>query len=153
MWCRLAEAEQSTGGHHPSLPVNPVTAVWGSFQIAAKMKMEPWMWESPDVYEFCLSTIGSILNPLAANFSEDTRKKGKGAKTGAPHDWRSFYMSQYDWLNGSHMTKVIWLPNETDYSYCEFVAPNTPYYLHDAVVLFYGVMFSSWIVHEKLLFL
>ncbi len=26
------------------------------------------------------------------------------------------------------MTKVVWLPNETDYSYCEFVAPNTPYY-------------------------
>ncbi len=25
------------------------------------------------------------------------------------------------------MTKVVWLPNETDYSYCEFVAPNTPY--------------------------
>ena len=26
------------------------------------------------------------------------------------------------------MTKVVWLPNETDYSYSEFVAPNTPYY-------------------------
>ncbi len=25
------------------------------------------------------------------------------------------------------MTKLVWLPNETDYSYCEFVAPNTPY--------------------------
>ncbi len=25
------------------------------------------------------------------------------------------------------MTKVVWLPSETDYSYCEFVAPNTPY--------------------------
>ncbi len=25
------------------------------------------------------------------------------------------------------MTKVVWLPNETDYSYCEFVVPNTPY--------------------------
>ena len=23
------------------------------------------------------------------------------------------------------MTKVVWLPNETDYSYCGFVAPNT----------------------------
>ncbi len=22
------------------------------------------------------------------------------------------------------MTKVVWLPNETDYSYCEFVVPN-----------------------------
>ncbi len=34
-------------------------------------------------------------------------------------------MSQYDWLKGSHMTKVhvLWLPNETDYSYCELVAP------------------------------
>ncbi len=72
-------------------------------------------------------TIGSILNPLAGKFSEDTRKKGKGAKTGASHDWRSFCLSQYDWLKGSHMTKVLWLPNETDYSYCEFVAPNTPY--------------------------
>ncbi len=57
--------------------------------------------------------IGSILNPLAGKFSEDTRKKGKGAKT--PHDWRSFYLSHYDWLKGSHMTKVVWLPNETDY--------------------------------------
>ncbi len=37
-------------------------------------------------------------------------------------------MSQYDWLKGSHRTKVVWLPKETDYSYCEFVAPNTPYY-------------------------
>ena len=72
-----------------------------------------------------LLIIGSILNPLAGKFSEDTRKKGKGAKAGAPHDWRRFYMSQYDWLKGSHMTKVVWLPNETDYSYCEFVAPDT----------------------------
>ena len=71
--------------------------------------------------------IGSILNPSAGKFSEDTRKKGKGAKTGASHDWRSFYLSQCDWLKGSHMAKVVWLPNETDYSYCEFVAPNTPY--------------------------
>ncbi len=35
-------------------------------------------------------------------------------------------IAQYDWLKGSHMTKVVWLPNETDYSYFEFVAPNTP---------------------------
>ena len=64
---------------------------------------------------------------LAGNYFKDTRKKGKGAKTGAPHDWRSFYLLQYDCLKGSHMTKVVWLPNETDYSYCEFVVPNTPY--------------------------
>ncbi len=25
-------------------------------------------------------------------------------------------MAQYDWLKGSHVTKVVWLPNETDYS-------------------------------------
>ncbi len=71
--------------------------------------------------------MGGILNPLAGKFSEDTRKKGKGTKTGASHNWRSFYLSQYDWLNGSHMTKVVWLPNETYNSYCEFVASNTPY--------------------------
>ncbi len=71
--------------------------------------------------------IGCILNPLVGKVSKDTRKKGKGAKTGAAHDWRSFYMSQYDWLKDSHMTKLVWLPNETDYSYCKFVAPNTPY--------------------------
>ncbi len=65
---------------------------------------------------------------MAGKCSEDTRKKGNGAKTGTSHDWRSFYLSQYDWLNGSHMTKVVWLPNETDHSYCEFIAPNTPYY-------------------------
>ncbi len=52
--------------------------------------------------------IGSILNPLAGKFSEDTRKKGKGAKTGASHDWRNFYLSQYDWLKGSRMTKIVW---------------------------------------------
>ncbi len=75
-----------------------------------------------------LSRIGSILNPLAGKLSEDTRKKGKGAKTGASHDWQSFYFSQYDWLKGSHMTKLFWPPNETDYSYCEFVAPNNPYW-------------------------
>ena len=73
--------------------------------------------------------IGSILNPLAGKCSEDTRKKGKGAKTGASHDWQSFYLSQYDWLKGSHLTKVFWVPNETDYSYREFLAPNTPYCL------------------------
>ncbi len=73
------------------------------------------------------NSIGSILISLAGKCSEDTRKKGKGAKTGASHDWRSFYLSQYDWLKGSHTTKVVWLPNETDYSYCEFVAPNAPY--------------------------
>ncbi len=70
--------------------------------------------------------IRSILNPLAGKFSEDTRKKGKGEKTGASHDWRIFYLSQYDWLKGSHMTKVVWLPNETGYSYCEFVSPILP---------------------------
>ncbi len=41
-------------------------------------------------------------------------------------------VSQYDWLKGSNMTrnmtKVVWLWNETDYSYCEFVAPNNPYW-------------------------
>ncbi len=73
-----------------------------------------------------LSSIGSILNLLAGKFSEDTQKKGKGMKTGASHDWRSFYLLQYDWLKGRHMTKVVWFPNETDYSYCEFVVPNTP---------------------------
>ncbi len=25
------------------------------------------------------------------------------------------------------MIKVVWVPNENDYSYCEFVAQNTPY--------------------------
>ncbi len=53
--------------------------------------------------------IRSILNPLAGKFSEDTRKKGKGAKTGASHNWRSFYLSQNDWLKGSHMTKVLFI--------------------------------------------
>ncbi len=77
----------------------------------------------------CHPGIRSILKPLAGIFFEDTRKKGKGAKTGASHDWRSLYLSQYDWLKGSHMSKVVWLPNETVYSYCEFVAPNTPYYI------------------------
>ncbi len=75
--------------------------------------------------------IGNRLNHLAGKFSADTRKKGKGTKTGTPHDSRSFYMSQYELLKGSHMTKVVWLPNETDYSYCEIVAPNTPYYEHN----------------------
>ncbi len=73
---------------------------------------------------------------MAGKFSEDTQKKGKGAKTGALHDWWNFYMSQYDWLKSSHMTKVVWLPNETDYSYCEFVAPNTPYSFFLAVLLY-----------------
>ncbi len=68
--------------------------------------------------------IGSILSPLVRKFFEDTRKKGKGAKTGASHDWRSFYLSQYDWLKGNPNKG---LPNVTNYSYCEFVAPNTPY--------------------------
>ena len=77
------------------------------------------------------NVIGSILNPLVGKFSENTRRKGKGAKTGASHDWRSFYLSQYDWLKCSYMTKVVWLLNETDYSYCEFVAPNTPYSLYE----------------------
>ncbi len=68
------------------------------------------------------------FKPLAGKkVSEDTRKKAKGAKSGASQDWRSFYLSQYDWLKGSHMTKVVWIPNETDYSYCELVAPNNPY--------------------------
>ena len=75
---------------------------------------------------FLVLPIGSILNPLAVKFSDDTRRKGKGAKTGASYDWKGFYLLQYDWLKGSHMTKVVWLPNEIN-SYCEFVAPNTPY--------------------------
>ncbi len=53
--------------------------------------------------------IGSILNlfKLAGKISQDTRKNGKGAKTGASDDWRSFYLSPYDWQKGSHMTKVV----------------------------------------------
>ncbi len=85
-----------------------------------------------------MATIGSILNPLAGKFSEDTQKKGKGKKTGASQDWCSFYLSQYDWLKGSQMTKVVWLPNETDCSYCEFVAPNTPYFSANRVALLEG---------------
>ena len=76
---------------------------------------------------FYFADIGSILNPLAEKFSEDIRKKDNGVKTGAPHAWRSFYTLEYDWLKGSHMTKVDWLPNETDYLYCKFVTLNTPY--------------------------
>ncbi len=49
-----------------------------------------------------LKAIGSILNPLAGKFSEDNRKKGKGA---------------------------VWLPHETDYSYFEFEAPNVFKYI------------------------
>ncbi len=60
-------------------------------------------------------------------------------KTGASHDWRSFYLSQYDWLKAGHMTKVMWHPNETDYSYCEFVAPNTPYCL-----IWEEIFYVSW---------
>ncbi len=89
--------------------------------------MIPWDRVALKYREHCI--IGSILNPLAGKFSEDTRKKGKGAKTGASHDWQRFYLSQYDWLKGSHMTKVVWLPTESDYSHCKFVAPNTPFSL------------------------
>ncbi len=69
------------------------------------------------------------FKPPGGKISDDTRNKGKGAKSGASHDWQSFYLSQYDWLKGSHLTKVFWVPNETDYSYREFLAPNTPYCL------------------------
>ncbi len=73
-------------------------------------------------------TIGSILNPLAGKISEDTRKKAKVAKTGASHDWWSFYLSQYDWLKGSQSyDQGSLVLNETEYSYCEFVAPNIPH--------------------------
>ena len=55
-------------------------------------------WHLYRVVYLSSTPIGSILNPLAGKFSEDTRKKGKGAKTGASNDWRGFYLSQYDWL-------------------------------------------------------
>ncbi len=61
-------------------------------------------------------------------------------KTGASHDWLSFYLSQYDWLKGSHVTKVVWFPNETDYSYCELVVPNTPYSLSYSCE--FGILYS-----------
>ncbi len=66
---------------------------------------------------------------------------GKGAKTGASHDWRSFYLSQYDWLKGSHMTKVVWLLNATDSS---FVEPNTctPYCLAEPRLGCHGLPFQ-----------
>ncbi len=95
----------------------------------------PYVWKTDGVI--------SILNPLAGKVSEDTRKKGKGAKTGASHDWRSFHLSQYDWLKGSHMTKVVWLPNETDYSYSEFVAPILP------IGLFYLRRLYTWLKKKK----
>ncbi len=75
-----------------------------------------------------ISWIGSILNPLAGKFSEDTQKKGKVTKTGASHDWWSLLFVAIWLAKGSQMTKVVWLSNETDYSYCEFVVPNTPYW-------------------------
>ncbi len=39
-------------------------------------------------------------------------------------------MVRCDWLKGSHMTKVVWLQNETDCLYCEFVAKITSYYCY-----------------------
>ena len=54
-----------------------------------------------------LAEIGSILNPLVGKFSEDTRKKGKGAKTGASQDFICFYLLQYDWLKGSYMSYLF----------------------------------------------
>ncbi len=95
-----------------------------------------------------LNTIGSILNPLAGKVSEDTRKKRKGAKTRASHDGWAFIchnIAQYDWLKGSHVTKIVWLPNETDYmySYCEFVAPDTPYWMIKSVLFCTGWTFMN----------
>ncbi len=45
-----------------------------------------------------------------------TRKKGYKRdenRNRGIHDFGSIYLSQYDWLKGSHMTKVVWLLNET----------------------------------------
>ena len=38
------------------------------------------------------------------------------------------------------MTKVVWLPNKTYYSYCECVAPNIPYW---AIVILYRTLQSN----------
>ncbi len=85
-------------------------------------------WDSKSICIQYVKVNREYFKPLAGEISEDTQKKGKSVKTGASHDWRSFYLSQYDLLKGSHMTKVVWLPNETDYSYCEFVAPKFTVY-------------------------
>ncbi len=68
-----------------------------------------------------IHAIGSNLNLLVGKFSEDTRTKGKGAKTGACRDRRSFYLPQYDWLKVSHMASVVWPPNESLYSICAVI--------------------------------
>ncbi len=49
--------------------------------------------------------IGSILNPLAGEFSKDSQKKGKGVKQGHLMIGRDFICCN-DWLKGtsSHMT-------------------------------------------------
>ncbi len=68
---------------------------------------------SQDRWSLLKDSIGSILNPLAGNFLKIPERRVEARKQ-ASDDWRSFYLSQYNWLKGSHMIKVVWLPNETD---------------------------------------
>ncbi len=75
-------------------------------------------------------SVGSILNPLAEKFSGDARKKGKGAKTGISRFVGLLFVAIWFAIKGSHMTKVVWLPNETYYSYCEFMCQILPTVSH-----------------------
>ncbi len=54
-----------------------------------------------------LVVIGSILNPLTGKFSEE---RVKVQRQGHLTIGIANYLSQYDWLKGSRMTKVVWLP-------------------------------------------
>ncbi len=68
--------------------------------------------------------------PFGGKILQIYPKRVKARKQGHLPIGGAFYLLQYDWLKGSHMTKVkvLCLPHETDYSYsCEFVVPNTPY--------------------------
>ncbi len=90
------------------------TSDWNDNRMSKSMTSS-WQWTTLKIHGEC--KIGSIvLNPLAGKLSEDTRKNGKGTKTG------------YIWLTKGQSYDQSSLASECNRLFIlRFGAPNTPY--------------------------
>ncbi len=78
------------------------------------------------IFQF-VSWIMSILKPLVGNFSEDTWKKETAQNLWPLMTGWGFIRRNVIGYRVVTWPREVWLLRYTDYSCCEFVAPNIPY--------------------------
>ncbi len=76
---------------------------------------------------------GEYFKPLGRKISRIHCIPKRSKKVQKKKQWPftigwSFYMVLCDWLKGALWPRLVWILNELNYSYCSFVAWNTPYF-------------------------